>query len=1072
MKTKIQLILAAVGLLVWSTAAHAQTSTTGAVRGVVTDRATGDVVIGATVVATSPVLQGTQAAITDESGSYYVSNLPPGTYELSVYYADAQFSRTNVLVQLGKVAKVNIEISTEAAAGETIVIEGRAPLIDQGSTKTGVTITSDYTQNLPTGRTFGSVIGSAAGATGDTYGTSFSGSTSAENIYIVEGINTTDPGFGLLSTNLPHEFIRETEVITGGYNAEYGRSTGGIINVITKSGSNEFHGSVFGYYTPGALSPDQKEIPVAGSAISSEDNLAHAIDFGAELGGPIVQDKLWFHVGISPSLSSTDVDRIVQRQVDADGDGIPDVGEDGFREFEELSRTTRQESQAIVYYTGKISGAVSPEHQGSVSVLGSPRTRDVIGALAAEETANTFDITDNIFDGSVKWTSKFFENQTQIDAVVGHHRDTQNQSAAFEDRGVTSHIRYETGRPLTEFAPYEPGGMVPEGCIDDDPDDDFVPCPTDLYRIGGVGFLEDTTSTRTSALLSLTQRARAAGHHVIKVGLEYEGQGFDDARGYTGEGFMRERPGGAWLRYRLFTPRAGDPMDPSFIECGGVDTDGDGVPEIEPTTCGLANADGIPGRLSASTNTRNLGAYVQDSWSILPNLTLNAGVRWEQQTLYNAEEIQGQVSPLTGEPFDETAFTLSNMLAPRLGVIYDWTQEGRSKVFAHWGRFYESIPMDINSRAFGGEVLNIDVIAPGGCAGEPADMPEGVCDPDAQLFNVPLGEGEEAVVPGIKAQYMDEFVLGSEYEILEDLKIGANYIYRDLGRIIEDISPDGGSTYVIANPGEVDEGAVADLRAEADRVEAADPQRATLLRHQADLFELSGTFDDPKRTYQALQLTADRRFTENIFVQASYTFSKTKGNFPGLFSPETGQLDPNLTSMYDLPDLMANRYGDLAADQPHLLKIDGYYRLNLQQAGLLTFGGRFRASSGIPINTLGAHPVYGRQESYILPRGTAGRTDFVSRVDTHIAYGRRLTDGVILEAFVDVFNLFNQQPGTRADEEYTLDDVNPIVGGDAEDLEHLKVVGTNTVATPRPNWKNASARQAPLSMRFGLRLTF
>ena len=97
------------------------------------------------------------------------------------------------------------------------------------------------------------MLGAAAGSQDDLYGVSFGGSTSAENIYIIEGINTTDPAYGLQSTNLPNEFIQETELITGGYNAEYGRSTGGVVNVLTKSGGNEFHGTVFTYFTPGAL---------------------------------------------------------------------------------------------------------------------------------------------------------------------------------------------------------------------------------------------------------------------------------------------------------------------------------------------------------------------------------------------------------------------------------------------------------------------------------------------------------------------------------------------------------------------------------------------------------------------------------------------------------------------------------------------------------------------------------------------------------------------------------------------------------------------------------------------------
>ncbi|HLU65932.1 MAG TPA: carboxypeptidase regulatory-like domain-containing protein, partial [Kofleriaceae bacterium] len=457
-------ILAVVGLL-WAThgVAHAQDSTTGAVRGIVRDKATSETVIGATVVASGPALQGTQATITDETGQYFISNLPPGIYQIAIYYADAQFSRTNVLIQLGKTAVVNIEINTQAAAGETIVIEGRAPLLDQQSTKTGTTITSDYTENVPTGRTFGEVLGAAGGSQGDRYGTSFGGSTSVENTYIVEGINTTDPGFGLLSTNLPNEFIQETEVITGGYNAEYGRSTGGVINVITKSGSNEFHGSVFGYWSPGALIADEKPTPFAGSAIDAEANLANSFDLGAELGGPIVKDRLWFHVGINPSYRFVDLDRVVKTQVDANGDGIPDVDENGFTILDELSRTSLDESSSTYFYTGKLTGAVTPDHQGSIAVMGSPGVMRDYFTVTGQESATFMKDERNILDVAGKWTSKFFDNKTQVDVVAGYHGDTVDQTPGFAGDGSRSLVLYQGARPLTDFARYEQNyGGVPE----------------------------------------------------------------------------------------------------------------------------------------------------------------------------------------------------------------------------------------------------------------------------------------------------------------------------------------------------------------------------------------------------------------------------------------------------------------------------------------------------------------------------------------------------------------------------------------------------------------------------------
>jgi hypothetical protein len=130
---------------------------------------------------------------------------------------------------------------------------------------------------------------------------------------------------------------------------------------------------------------------------------------------------------------------------------------------------------------------------------------------------------------------------------------------------------------------------------------------------------------------------------------------------------------------------------------------------------------------------------------VLPNLTLNAGVRYESQTLYTADHIVGQTSPSTGEPIPDKAFTLSGMLAPRVGVVYDWTKEGRSKVYGHYGRFYESIPMDINVRAYGGEVIAINVLAPDACD---LDNPVGNCD-EVTVLLVPVnfGGGETLVAP-------------------------------------------------------------------------------------------------------------------------------------------------------------------------------------------------------------------------------------------------------------------------------------------------------------------------------------
>ena len=168
MKTIIKSFMAAAllvggGSLIEAPVAHAQGATVGSLRGAIRDKATGEAAVGATVVATSPSLQGEQVVITEDGGQYFITSLPPGNYVLTVYYNDATFSRGNVVIQIGKEAVVNVTVDSAASTGkpkgEVIEIKGSAPIVDQGSTKTGMTIGDDYTRNIPTGRTFGAVVG-------------------------------------------------------------------------------------------------------------------------------------------------------------------------------------------------------------------------------------------------------------------------------------------------------------------------------------------------------------------------------------------------------------------------------------------------------------------------------------------------------------------------------------------------------------------------------------------------------------------------------------------------------------------------------------------------------------------------------------------------------------------------------------------------------------------------------------------------------------------------------------------------------------------------------------------------
>ena len=245
---------------------------------------------------------------------------------------------------------------------------------------------------------------------------------------------------------------------------------------------------------------------------------------------------------------------------------------------------------------------------------------------------------------------------------------------------------------------------------------------------------------------------------------------------------------------------------------------------------------------------------------------------------------------------------------------------------------------------------------------------------------------------------------------------------------------------------------------------AGDAERSARLRFQADTAEGVARFDKPKRRYDAVSVTASARSARGLLVLASYTYSRTLGNHPGLFNPETGQPTANLTSMYDLPELMANRYGPLQIDRPHALKLDAYYPLQTDRRGTLVIGARARAESGRPTSVLAGNP-YGVGESYLLPRGSGARTEFVSALDARLAYRYRLTRSTALEVYVDLFNLLDQQPATKLDEIWTYQNVNPIVGGDAADLRHAKLSDSTTGATvgaaKNPNFGHTTEAATP-----------
>ncbi len=1016
---------------------------------------------------TSPALQGEQTFVTDAAGEFVAPMLPPGVYLVHLESEGFKpFNQGDVTLRLGQTIRVTFSMVPDALQSEEIVVDARPPTVDVGSTQSGVTVTPEFIQNLPivsSSRSFESLAATAPTASGDDYGVSIGGSTSPENNFVVDGVRVTDPSVGVNASNLSVDFVKEVQVVTGGYMPEYGRSTGGVVNVVTKSGGNEYHGSVTLDLQPAFLTAKAKEIVQPGSAISTDNQNIFTGNLSAELGGPIVKDKLWFFVGTQLGYH---VDRSTRRintvtytkGCPVDAAGMPTTKENAVRfdasviacdesqkdvatdaegnpvgavmtphakladgtSLEETFSNVRRSLQVM----GKLSWLIDPNNTLTASAWVSPGSYVGPGTGNLKGDISYYDTTIKTFVGdySLRWNGAFLNKTLLLEAVAGWHHQATDSDATNPGAGDLPAVLWDRPHSLVEFRP-ELKGL----CGVNDAEAAFKTCPLTNYRTGGPGLLEKVSMDRYQARATGTYLFKAAGAHELKLGGDYEGMLFNNAHRYSGDVALREGRT-TWYDYRRFGFLKG-PDDPVFLS-----------------------------ERKNVTGSGSFAAFAQDSWRPLDFLTVNVGVRWENQTLYGGNGADGLGGAI---------LNFNNNWMPRIGVIVDPTRQGRSKIFASYGWFYESLVLGMMDRQFPTEKTigayrnKVDPSKPGSTYCDPKD-PEslkkgGSChsktdgslraNPYASPEEpnqtwTPTGGGSTPIDPNLGGQRMSEFMAGAEYEIEPELRIGTVYTHRQLDRIIEDLSNDGGATYFLANPGE----------------------------------GLAADFPKPQRDYDALTFYANRSWSKQWLLQASYTLSWLYGNYAGLFRPETGQLDPNITSDYDLKKLLANRTGYLPGDHRHALKLFTSREFDLAPRHKLVLGAGVNALSGGPTNFLGADDTYGPNESYILPRGSGDRLPTQTTIDAAIKYGFVIKPESVLTVGLDIYNLFDQQVATALDERYTDDTVLPIENGTRASLKSLQPIidgqASSLPVTVNPNFGKPIAYSAPLSARILVRWTF
>ncbi|MBI3131698.1 MAG: TonB-dependent receptor [Acidobacteria bacterium] len=272
--------------------------TTGNVQGRVVD-SKGAPVGGARVTVTGSNLQGARITTSDAEGAFRIGLLPPGPCTVTVTKEGLNTTRASAVVGLDKTA--SLEIRMAAVAQATVEVVDQATSVDVKATTAGANFTNESFQKLPVSRDFANIALLAPGITpesmpGGNQGFKVYGATGAENNYVVDGINTTGVEYGTQGKRVPMEFIQEFQVKTGGYEAEFGKAMGGIINVITKSGGNEFTGDVFLYTEGTFLKSGNKHVNDANQIVRPLQRENKTNEFGFDVGGYLIKDKLWFFV--------------------------------------------------------------------------------------------------------------------------------------------------------------------------------------------------------------------------------------------------------------------------------------------------------------------------------------------------------------------------------------------------------------------------------------------------------------------------------------------------------------------------------------------------------------------------------------------------------------------------------------------------------------------------------------------------------------------------------------------------------------------------------------------------------
>ncbi|MCH9650238.1 MAG: carboxypeptidase regulatory-like domain-containing protein [Deltaproteobacteria bacterium] len=939
-----------------------------------------------------------RSAITGEDGVALLAAMDPASnYTVTTSLDGFNGSRNeNVLVKAGQTTPIRVNLSL-ATVTEEVIVTAESPVVDVTSAVTGQEITLQLTEALPTARSYQDYLqlvpGVQATIGGGANPASRSGinysdiggsiGSSSDNYYYFEGINVTDNVTGTFGANLNTEIIQEQSVLTGGLPAEFVGATGLVSNVITKSGGNDFSGSINYYHQDDSLVADNDHEP---------DATFSRFDTALTLGGPIVQDKAWFFASYRKTNREQDI-----------------VSNDGIFQ----RRPTREADQTFA----KVTWAATQSDLISGLFLSDPQDED--GSFNNEATNARDRSRDQGGDRfsvnySRVWSALVFEL-----GFTDHEGDLNDSASAFSPPGSRNNVAFLFG-------------------------EDFAAADEQL---GGYGFNFLDTRSNNSFKGSLEYLASTSwGDHTLKGGVEIsENEHFRNnltignasytslSGNYLGLNVTaNDVSGGSRVSF--------DPNNTSdfngFVSgvnnspgrdaiIAALDSDGDGA--LSPGEVGnnlhfnTLNSETGDGSLfydrtaqvqdgAQITNSEGTTYYIQDNWQY-GKFSANIGIRAEEW-----------------EHFDTTGrniYTFDTEIAPRVSLVYDLKGNGRQRISAYYGRYYD--PIRNNMTNFAGSVTGrvreeqVRVDVAGFNDWVPYRTRGGATQPDAFF------------APATETPYTEEAQIGYKIDLGRNMSFETNLITRSTTDILEDYDL---SLYA---------------RPDFYGLPVDDPESLFLgLGHFGYTdFPVDGngneanfiiaTLAGGERDWDGVELVFRKRMSNHWQMLASYNYADGEGNTNSDsnadFQGDVLWLDPRAP----------NQNGVQPGLVEHLFKIAGTYQFD----NGISLGGKYRWNSGaiasrtfrasgrnLPLldiqdthfdedgvlqaaagNDVIVDPInFAGQEGFWISPFAVGAVDNPSYgiLDLRLSYLWRLSGRWEADFFLDVFNVLDEQDITQS----------------------------------------------------------